>query len=279
MKKIIASITIVFVALLLVGCGNSTYEVKFNADGGTPTPETQTIKKGGVVVVPAVEPTKEGFTFEFWMKDNQAYAFSTEVTGDFVLKASWKATDGDGNGGGDEKPENLIADFDIKGLAAATGYVSTATEFAVKDKVSNADINFSRIHAQINSGDSTELGVILTVRGKNNWESPSVQTVTAVEGIKSVELNYTVWGVGVARNLEFVEGVYVQSSADGTTWNEGTDIKADFQDEAFFNATKTVDVPEGTKYVRIFVKSAGVQQPQQDYWSFRLVVQSLKFFS
>ncbi len=89
-KRLLGLLSIIMVALTLIACGKS-YTVTFDVDGGTPAVEAQTIKKDGLVTKPS-DPSKEGYTFEFWaLKDsNSEYNFSTKVTKGLELVAKWE---------------------------------------------------------------------------------------------------------------------------------------------------------------------------------------------
>ena len=66
--------------------------VQFNADGGTPEPDSQTFTYNQTVSKPETDPTKTGYTFKFWSADGVAeYDFSTELTANITLKAIYKA--------------------------------------------------------------------------------------------------------------------------------------------------------------------------------------------
>jgi uncharacterized repeat protein (TIGR02543 family) len=70
------------------------YTVTFNADGGTPTPDTQTIPEGGRVAEPA-PPTLSGFVFTGWYNGSRAWDFATgTVTSDLTLTAHWEIPNG-----------------------------------------------------------------------------------------------------------------------------------------------------------------------------------------
>ena len=87
------------------------YTVKFDSQGGSSV-ESQKIKEGQCAVEPAPVPTYQGMVFVGWFYDQgctEEYVFSTPVTGDLTLYASWKTKDEaestthkvwfDGNGG------------------------------------------------------------------------------------------------------------------------------------------------------------------------------------
>lgn len=70
----------------------TNYTVSFNADGGTPTPESQTVASGSTATEPATDPTKEGATFTHWALTGTTteYDFTTAVTGNVSLVAIYE---------------------------------------------------------------------------------------------------------------------------------------------------------------------------------------------
>ena len=96
MKKIL------FIALLgiaimgLASCGKEEvktyYTVTFDADGGTPVPEKQSVEAGKTATAPATNPTKQGFVFVYWSADGtNAYDFQSPVMRNLTLRARWQA--------------------------------------------------------------------------------------------------------------------------------------------------------------------------------------------
>ena len=75
----------------------SQFTVSFDAQGGTPVPEAQTVAKGAAAVKPATDPAKANSTFVGWFESSDggktladsAYDFATPVTADKVLYAKW----------------------------------------------------------------------------------------------------------------------------------------------------------------------------------------------
>lgn len=71
------------------------FEVKFDAQGGTPVPGTQYILKGDKVTKPSSNPAKQGHIFGGWYKnadcsDGQEWNFATDtVTSNITLYAKW----------------------------------------------------------------------------------------------------------------------------------------------------------------------------------------------
>jgi len=64
------------------------YTIKFNTDGGTTIPN-QVIEKGNKVERPS-NLTKTGYIFKGWTLNGSVYNFSTKVTKNITLEASWK---------------------------------------------------------------------------------------------------------------------------------------------------------------------------------------------
>lgn len=67
--------------------------ITFNADGGHPTPDKQTVKFGKNAKAPTPEPTKKGYTFKEWKKGEETFDFSKPITENITLKAAWEAKD------------------------------------------------------------------------------------------------------------------------------------------------------------------------------------------
>ena len=61
----------------------------FDADGGSPEPDSQKVKEGDKVQKPSTDPTKDGYTFRYWAADGTAYDFERAVDGDITLVAVW----------------------------------------------------------------------------------------------------------------------------------------------------------------------------------------------
>lgn len=66
------------------------FTVTFDSDGGTAVPE-QTVKEGENATEPNPAPTKDEFDFVEWKKeDGTKFEFTTPITSNIKLKASWK---------------------------------------------------------------------------------------------------------------------------------------------------------------------------------------------
>ena len=65
----------------------ATYTVTFDSNGGSKV-EAAKVESGRTATKPT-DPTREGYTFGEWQLDGKAYDFSTPVTGNVTLKATW----------------------------------------------------------------------------------------------------------------------------------------------------------------------------------------------
>lgn len=90
---IIAGIVIllIIIFLLLKGCSNKEYKIRFDSVGGTIIAE-QIINKGDYVIKP-IDPVKEGYDFLGWYYDNEPYDFNEPVKKDMTLIAGWEASE------------------------------------------------------------------------------------------------------------------------------------------------------------------------------------------
>ena len=64
------------------------YTVIFDSTGGSSV-TSQKVREGSTATVPAI-PTKSGYDFLAWTLDDTPYAFTTKVTADITLKATWQ---------------------------------------------------------------------------------------------------------------------------------------------------------------------------------------------
>ncbi len=92
-KLLVAVLALVLVmvsSVMLTACSTATYTVSFDSDGGSAV-ESQTVEEGGTATKPT-DPTKSGYTFSGWVDaSGSAFSFSTTITADTELKATWTA--------------------------------------------------------------------------------------------------------------------------------------------------------------------------------------------
>lgn len=68
----------------------ATFTVTFDSNGGSAV-NAQLVTAGGTATKPA-DPTKEGFTFNSWLKEDEtAFDFNSAITANITLKAKWTA--------------------------------------------------------------------------------------------------------------------------------------------------------------------------------------------
>lgn len=89
----------------------ATHTVSFDTTGGSPVGPV-TVRDGNAIAKPAA-PTRDGHEFAGWLLDGRPYDFTTPVTRDLTLTASWRKS-------GTDKPIYGIADlrdlgFDVDG--------------------------------------------------------------------------------------------------------------------------------------------------------------------
>lgn len=80
--------TVVRHMTLYAGWTPVTYTVHFDLAGGQGSIEDQTVQHGKTAAPPAA-PTKEGYNFASWMYNGEPWNFTTPITKDIVLVASW----------------------------------------------------------------------------------------------------------------------------------------------------------------------------------------------
>lgn len=89
MKKLYVLISIFMCSLFLfTGC-QKTYTITFDANGGICEVDTIDCKKKDTIYVPS-EPTREGYTFLYWEKDDSQFDFNEAITSSFTLVAKWE---------------------------------------------------------------------------------------------------------------------------------------------------------------------------------------------
>ena len=90
MKRLTPILLLISLILALTGCSSSPefYTVAFDTDGAVKTVESQQVRSGSRAVEPK-DPVKDGTLFKEWTLGGEKYDFSTPVTGNITLKASY----------------------------------------------------------------------------------------------------------------------------------------------------------------------------------------------
>lgn len=74
--------------ITLYAVWTQSYVVTFNANGGSPTPDSQAVEVGEQATEPATDPTKSGYLFRFWSADGTTeYNFTTPINANLTLTA------------------------------------------------------------------------------------------------------------------------------------------------------------------------------------------------
>ena len=156
--------------------------VTFDANGGTPTPDAQTVVKYRAAAEPKA-PTKEGYTFAGWQLDGKKYDFNTGVTKDIELVAVWK--------------QNFTVTFDAKGGTPAPG-AQTVVEDGTATAPTLTKDGYTFVEWRLDGKKydfSTPVtkDIKLVAKWKKNEESTPKDPKTAVESVQLA-------GVRVVRN-------------------------------------------------------------------------------
>ena len=85
---LVVSAVLVIIFIYSLFFSTPTYTVTFNTDGGSKVAEVK-VKRNKVVEVPTT-PTKDGYKFVSWQYKGMDYDFSTPVTQDMEIVATWE---------------------------------------------------------------------------------------------------------------------------------------------------------------------------------------------
>ena len=95
MKKIFNCLVVFFVSVLfLASCQQGTtqnpkYKIIFDSNGGTPV-QTIVLEEGEDILMPAVDPQKEGYEFLGWYLNGELYRIEKMPAEDILLVAKWE---------------------------------------------------------------------------------------------------------------------------------------------------------------------------------------------
>lgn len=258
---------------------NDKVTITFNTDGGN-LKDPISIDKG--TKLPTVTaPTKNGWTFKGWMIGKVDFNLDTLINEDTTLTAKWELID---EGVPPVTGEELTHEFDFSTLTIDGTYVKTETPVSMVNKIGNSPFEFGRLTAQISQpetqyvpeGKTVPVGIVLGLREKNDWSDAYLVSKTAVEGLSKIEIDFTVWGDQGKQNLDYAEGIYIQSSVDGITWVNEANLKDKLVDESYYQGVESFSITEGSKFARIFVKSNGIPSTK---FQMRLIVHGIKFYT
>ena len=164
----------------------STYTVKFDLNGGDGNIADQKVKEGSTIDRPA-NPTREGYDFQGWLLNGQAYDWNTPITGDITLTASWteKAptlfTVAFNTGGASNIPSQKVKEGDKAARPTdpkRTGYTFTGWQLNGKDYDWNTPITTDIILTATWQKNETPKPVFYTVKfDTGNGSKIDLQTI------------------------------------------------------------------------------------------------------
>ena len=70
--------------------GKVVYTVSYNYNDGETDVKIETVEKDSKITSEPDNPTRDGYDFAGWTKDNSFFDFDTSITDDITLKAAWK---------------------------------------------------------------------------------------------------------------------------------------------------------------------------------------------
>ena len=86
--SVVFVVVAIVIVLLMLNKKPNIYSVSFDTGGGSLV-ESQMVNEGERVKKPA-DPTKEGYVFNGWKLNGQAYDFNAVVKSAITLTADWK---------------------------------------------------------------------------------------------------------------------------------------------------------------------------------------------
>ena len=134
----------------LVAVWKQNYTVTFDAKGGTPAPDAQTVVEGGTATAPKA-PTKEGYTFAGWQLDGKKYDFSKPVTQDIKLVAVWKKNEESTP----DNPETAVESVQLAAVRAVRNPVGEVLELEGMERAARVEVYSvagARVHAEVLRG-------------------------------------------------------------------------------------------------------------------------------
>ena len=144
-----------------------TYAVTFDSAGGSEV-SAQTVDDGKCATEPAA-PTRKGYEFIGWTLDGKTYDFSTPVTADLRLVATWKAKeskkdDGD-DGKGDGKDDSGKIDGDESGGGSNTSTTTEAVTASTTKKATGKELAATGDYALATVAALLTIGLAIVAAG------------------------------------------------------------------------------------------------------------------
>ena len=167
--------------ITLVAVWKQNFTVTFDAKGGTPAPDAQTVVEDGTATEPTA-PTKEGYTFAGWQLDGKKYDFSKPVTQDIKLVAVWKKNEESTP----KDPKTAVESVHLAGVRVVRNPVGEALELEGMERAARVEVYSvvgARVHAEALRGEPR---VTIDARG---WASGLyVVRVAASDGERTLRV-------------------------------------------------------------------------------------------
>ena len=164
----------------LVAVWKQNFTVTFDAKGGTPAPDAQTVVEGGTATAPTL--TKDGYSFVEWRLDGKKYDFSTPVTKDIKLVAKWKKKEESTP----KDPKTAVESVQLAGVRVVRNPMGEALELEGMERAARVEVYSmvgARVHAEALHGAPR---VAIDARG---WASGVyVVKVEASDGEKTLRV-------------------------------------------------------------------------------------------
>ena len=171
--------------ITLVAVWKQSYTVTFDAKGGTPAPDAQTVVKDGTATAPTAAPAKEGYTFVEWQLDGKKYDFSKPVTQNITLVAKWKKKE-KSTPSTPNNPETAVESVQLAGVRVLRNPVGEALELEGMERAARVEVYSvvgARVHAEALRGEPR---VVIDAQG---WASGVyVVRVEASDGEKTLRV-------------------------------------------------------------------------------------------
>ncbi len=233
-----------------------THTVTFDANGGTGSMATKTIKRGAEATLPANAFTNEGYEFAGWNTDKEgdgaAYANEAKFTAytDMILYAQWREP-------APVPAENYTVTFDSNGGAGTmdTQTIPCNTEAALNANLfTKADHDFAGWNTKADgTGAAYVDGAMYTAYAdatlyaqwkESGQAAPVTYTVTFVSGIEGVDNTTQSFAEGTAQNL--AQNTFTKAGYTFSGWN----TKADGTGTAYTNNASFTATADTTLYAQ-----------------------------
>lgn len=211
-KKKILAVTLASASLLaLAACEDeaTTYDVSFNTGDKGSYVATQTIEEGKTVTKPTNPTHEDGNEFVEWLYQGSAYSFSTEVTKDMELSASWSTN---------SYTVTFTTGYESEGLTVSSQSIGENANATMPDTDSVYRTGFEITGWTLNDAQyNFTQGVTENITLKAVWEAVSTYTVSLDTSTinETLDASITTQQVNEGRTVAFPTGTV--TNADNAT--------------------------------------------------------------